>query len=54
VGREGTFHHHLDRRLRDILAILQKEPAPESAPRARLPSGKGPKPLPPPLPGERG
>jgi predicted ATP-dependent protease len=54
VDREGTFHHRLDRRLREILGVLREEPGPEVTPRVRVPSGKGPKPVPPPLPGERG
>jgi predicted ATP-dependent protease len=54
IADEGTFHHRIDQCLQEILGVLQEEPAPEAAPRLRVPSGEGPQPLPPPLPGERG
>jgi ATP-dependent Lon protease len=53
VEQEGTFHHRLDQRLQERLAILQEQPTTAGAPRVRLAPGVPPNPSPPPLPGER-
>jgi predicted ATP-dependent protease len=53
VDQDGTFHHLLDRRLQEILAVLQEQPASEAAPRVHLGPAVAPRPSPPPLPGER-
>jgi len=51
---EGTFHHCLDQRLQDFLGVLQEQPPPYTSPRIRVGPGGSPRPVPPPLPGERG
>ena len=54
VDQEGAFHHLLDKRLQEILGVLQEQPAVEGAPRLRLAPVAARKPSVPPLPGDRG
>jgi lon-related putative ATP-dependent protease len=54
LEQDGTFHHAVDERLREILGALQEQPLAATAAKVRVPSGAVPKPPPPPLPGERG
>lgn len=50
---QGTFHHRLDQRQQEILALLQEQPTTTSTtrPRFTVPGGP-PQPAPPPLPGQ--
>jgi predicted ATP-dependent protease len=53
LDQDGTFHNRLDRRLQEILDLLEEQPvsgAP-ARPRVTAPGGSRPK-APPPLPGE--
>jgi predicted ATP-dependent protease len=53
LGVEGSFHHRLDQRQREILALLQEQPGTTATTRPRLTVATGPpQPAPPPLPGE--
>jgi predicted ATP-dependent protease len=53
VEAEGTFHHRLDQRLREILDLLQEKPGLAATTRPRLTlAGEPPQPAPPPLPGQ--
>jgi predicted ATP-dependent protease len=54
LAQDGTFHHAVDERLREILGALQEQPLAATAARVHVPTGAVPKPPPPPLPGERG
>jgi predicted ATP-dependent protease len=54
LDQEGTFHHRLDQRLREILGVLQEQVAAVAAPRVHVAPATAPKPSPPPLPGDRG
>jgi predicted ATP-dependent protease len=50
---EGSFHHRLDQRQREILALLHEQPPTAATTRPRLTVAAGPpQPAPPPLPGE--
>jgi lon-related putative ATP-dependent protease len=52
LDTQGTFHHRLDERQREILSLLEQQPVTTTTrPRLSIPSGP-PQPAPPPLPGE--
>jgi predicted ATP-dependent protease len=52
VDREGSFHHRLDQRLREILEVMQEQPTTPAPARLHIPPGML-KPASPPLPGQR-
>jgi lon-related putative ATP-dependent protease len=53
LDQAGTFHHRVDERLKEMLAVLGEEPVPGPGPRISLTPAAAPKPAPPPpLPGD--
>jgi predicted ATP-dependent protease len=51
IDQENTFHHRVDRRLQEMLSILQEQPGPNGPARVHLGPTTTPRPTPPPLPG---
>lgn len=54
VDQPGSVHYLVDQRLREILEVLQEQPAAAAGARVRLAPAAARKPAPPPLPGEPG